>query len=86
MRPSVIAVVVVGIALAGLPAGGCASASDAESAGPKEGDTIIDPVCGIETPVFEGSAVATHEGRTYHFCSATCAEAFQQEPERYAGK
>ena len=28
--------------------------------------------------------VATHEGRTYYFCSAGCRASFESDPARYA--
>ena len=41
-----------------------------------------DPVCGMS--VAEDSALrAEHLGRTYYFCSAHCAQAFEAEPARY---
>jgi len=77
-------ILVACLALAGLPAAGCAGGPAADADAPKEGDTVIDPVCGQEATVFEGSARGTHEGRTYHFCSASCAEDFQRDPGQYA--
>lgn len=45
---------------------------------------VRDPVCGME---FEpSSAAATREfgGKTFYFCSPSCAETFDRDPERYA--
>ena len=42
-----------------------------------------DPVCGADLnglTLFD----AEHEGRTYHFCSSECRDAFKAHPERFA--
>ncbi len=46
--------------------------------------TTTDPVCGmtIEQSVAAGSA--THDGLTYYFCSRTCQDHFEAEPDTYA--
>jgi xanthine dehydrogenase accessory factor len=40
----------------------------------------IDPVCGMTVQVASARYRATHEGRTYYFCSAGCREAFLADP------
>lgn len=42
-----------------------------------------DPVCGMSVDPASASASATHEGRTYSFCSQHCADIFDAEPDRY---
>lgn len=42
-----------------------------------------DSVCGMAVSKEEAPARATHEGRTYHFCSASCRDAFAGNPEYY---
>lgn len=50
--------------------------------GGSRADAGIDPVCGMS--VSEGGAHQhEHEGHTYHFCSARCAEKFASDPARY---
>jgi xanthine dehydrogenase accessory factor len=44
----------------------------------------IDPVCGMTVDVATARNVATHEGRTYYFCSAGCRAAFEAEPAKFA--
>jgi YHS domain-containing protein len=46
---------------------------------------VTDPVCGMR--IDDGEAVATveHEGRTYHFCSEACRDAFVEDPASYVG-
>lgn len=44
----------------------------------------VDPVCGM-TVDRARALTAEHEGRTVHFCSSGCREAFLAEPRRYAG-
>ena len=41
-----------------------------------------DPVCGMRTD--EEGPAATHDGETYHFCSRTCRETFEEDPDEYA--
>ena len=42
-----------------------------------------DPVCGME--VEEGSKFrSSYKGKTYYFCSASCKQNFDREPEKYA--
>ena len=47
-----------------------------------------DPVCGMEVDEAKARAagrVATHQGRTYFFCSDACKTKFQADPAHYAG-
>lgn len=46
--------------------------------------TVTDPVCGMSIEESAAAGRATHEGVTYHFCSAACQEQFEAEPEKYA--
>jgi YHS domain-containing protein len=59
------------------------TAGAGQRTGERSGETAIDPVCHMT--VEQGSAAATrsHGGTTYFFCSTTCAEAFDVEPETY---
>lgn len=42
-----------------------------------------DPVCGMTIDGTKAAATATHEGKTYVFCSDTCKAKFLQDPRRY---
>jgi len=44
----------------------------------------IDPVCGMQVRSADAPASATHDGRTFHFCSDRCGEKFTADPHRYA--
>jgi xanthine dehydrogenase accessory factor len=44
----------------------------------------IDPVCGMTVEVATARYRATHEGRTYYFCSAGCMGRFTADPVPYA--
>lgn len=44
---------------------------------------VKDPVCGMEIESEDAVAKLEHEGRTYYFCSESCAEEFQENPEDY---
>jgi hypothetical protein len=45
----------------------------------------IDPVCAMQVRVADAPARATHDGRTYYFCSDRCREKFEADPDRYSG-
>ncbi len=45
-----------------------------------------DPVCGMAVEEKKAEATASHEGRTYYFCSAGCKSKFEREPMKYAGR
>lgn len=50
---------------------------------PTNNRTVTDPVCGME--VRDDKIESTHLGRTFHFCSEHCKEAFNRDPGKYAG-
>ena len=51
---------------------------------PLQAGTVRDPVCGMTVDSAATTEHAEHEGRTYHFCSSGCREAFEREPTHYA--
>ncbi|MGH9311589.1 MAG: HAD-IC family P-type ATPase, partial [Vicinamibacterales bacterium] len=44
----------------------------------------VDPVCGMTVDPAKAAGRADYGGRTYYFCSPSCLERFQANPERYA--
>ncbi|PSJ55059.1 heavy metal translocating P-type ATPase [Pseudaminobacter soli (ex Li et al. 2025)] len=44
---------------------------------------VRDPVCGMTVDPAAGKPTADHDGRTYHFCSASCHDKFSKAPEKY---
>jgi YHS domain-containing protein/mono/diheme cytochrome c family protein len=42
-----------------------------------------DPVCGMPVRVTKDTPSAEYSGRSYHFCSRSCARHFQTDPEKY---
>jgi len=48
-------------------------------------NAVVDPVCGMDVPP-DTHYVSTYGGKTVHFCSATCKEAFDKAPAEYQGK
>jgi YHS domain-containing protein len=42
-----------------------------------------DPVCGMEVTYESAQARSEYEGQTYYFCSLSCKEEFDQNPEKY---
>jgi xanthine dehydrogenase accessory factor len=52
----------------------------AADASAEERHEEVDPVCGMTVDVASARHVATHEGRTYYFCSAGCRRSFEEDP------
>lgn len=46
-------------------------------------ETATDPVCGMSVHVDAPATTVEHDGETYHFCSAGCAEAFEADPAEH---
>jgi len=42
-----------------------------------------DPVCGMEVDEKKAAAKLEYKGKTYYFCTSSCKEAFEKEPEKY---
>jgi Cu+-exporting ATPase len=49
----------------------------------KGGEMAKDPVCGMDVEEGTAAGTATHEGKTYYFCSEQCKAAFQRTPARF---
>jgi Cu+-exporting ATPase len=45
------------------------------------GDKIRDPICGMEVDPLAAPYRIEHEGASYYFCGARCAEAFRRDPQ-----
>src|SRR5207248_2354843 len=43
----------------------------------------IDPVCGMTVDPATAAGTYTHEGKPYYFCSRSCLQRFQADPEHY---
>lgn len=43
-----------------------------------------DPVCGMNVDEHKAAATATHQGKTYYFCSPGCKAKFEKAPGQYA--
>ena len=46
--------------------------------------TQVDPVCGMQVDEETAAGRSDYEGRIYFFCSASCKEKFDEDPERHA--
>jgi Cu+-exporting ATPase len=49
-------------------------------------EQVKDPVCGMEIDPADAVGTVEHEGKTYHFCSESCVEKFQADPDVYLGE
>ena len=54
-------------------------------AGDESGSAARDPVCGMSVDPQKSTAASAYRGKTYHFCSTSCRDKFEREPEKYAG-
>lgn len=43
----------------------------------------VDPVCGMTVQPESAAEEIRWDGQTYYFCSASCAEKFKTDPDRY---
>ena len=46
----------------------------------------IDPVCGMTVNPATAAGHADYQGKTYHFCSQHCVQAFKADPAKFLGK
>jgi xanthine dehydrogenase accessory factor len=67
-------------ARAAAPEGAAAPAAEAD------GETAIDPICGMTVVIATARHKADHAGRTWYFCNARCREKFLAAPERFAAE
>jgi YHS domain-containing protein len=42
-----------------------------------------DPVCGMQVDEKNSAFKATHQGKTYYFCSKECERQFTENPAKY---
>jgi Cu+-exporting ATPase len=45
-----------------------------------------DPVCGMQIDEQQTAGKSEYQGKTFNFCSPTCKQQFDQNPQRYAGQ
>lgn len=50
-----------------------------------QSNKTIDPVCGMELEPGESGLSVRRKGRTYHFCSSGCKDAFEKQPAQADG-
>jgi YHS domain-containing protein len=61
------------------------------AAGPfldREGRRVMakDPVCGMDVNEKNAPAMSDKGGQTHYFCSPTCKQKFEQNPQQFTGK
>jgi YHS domain-containing protein len=44
---------------------------------------VKDPVCGMEVDEQKAKEKTQYEGKTYYFCSRSCRQEFEQNPQNY---
>ncbi len=57
-----------------------------KTGGPATARSVLDPVCGMQVQPEKARGRVEHAGQSYFFCSASCAERFQREPETYLSR
>lgn len=45
-----------------------------------------DPVCGMNVDENKAAGTAVRNGETYYFCSCTCKQIFEKDPDKYVNK
>ncbi len=45
-----------------------------------------DPVCGMDISENQAKAKADYKGQTYYFCSDSCKQKFELNPQQYVKK
>jgi Cu+-exporting ATPase len=43
-----------------------------------------DPVCGMDVDPARAAGSSVYDGKTYYFCSASCKQKFDRDPQTYA--
>jgi YHS domain-containing protein len=44
---------------------------------------VQDPVCGMKINENDAAASTEYKRKVYYFCSPSCQDAFEKEPEKY---
>ena len=42
-----------------------------------------DPICGMSVDEKRAAATSNYRGQTYYFCSVSCKETFEKNPEKF---
>jgi len=45
---------------------------------------VIDPICGMTVDEKKSKFKSEHEGKTFYFCSASCKQKFESDPQAHA--
>lgn len=45
---------------------------------------VTDPVCGMRIDPRTAAGTSDHQGKTVHFCAASCKRRFDADPAKYA--
>ena len=45
-----------------------------------------DPVCGMDVNESQAAGKSDYKGKTFYFCSPSCKQKFDQNPEQYSQK
>lgn len=48
--------------------------------------SVVDPVCWMDVAVKSIAGQSEYKGQTYYFCSTSCKEEFDKEPEAFANE
>ena len=49
-------------------------------------NTQRDPVCNMEIDEQSAAGQSQYQGQTYYFCTESCKDEFDQNPEQYANQ
>ena len=82
MRMLLIAVAVVGLALAA----GCRKESASSSTEGPAGQTIAQKICPVMGEPIDPNVYTDYEGRRIYFCCEICKATFEKDPAKYVAK
>ena len=54
--------------------------------GNKSREPVVDVVCGMETDKENALFTLNYHGQWYYFCSQSCLQEFERNPQRYASE
>jgi len=50
------------------------------------GNTVRDPVCGMDIDPATAAGKSEYKGQIYYFCSLGCKKDFDKDPEKFLGQ
>ena len=58
---------------------------DADSGSDADAKNAKDPICGMDVKITDETLQSSYKDKTYYFCSSSCVEKFEKEPQMWIG-